>query len=359
MNSTSRDVVSYLAESFNGSVRQLPRMGLGGEEVAARLQASNQSLSNALAAAEGMVSHAMKLQEVTAALSQAQTEDEVADVVLGKGLGVIDAVRGLLARVDGERFQIIRALGYRREDEAQMLALTLDDEAPLTAAAKSDQPLCIASPAEHLARFPILYRRLGVAPPQASVCVPLRHGREIVGVLGMFFTDSSAFGVAKQAFTLLLAQAVADALARARSYDTERIARRGAETSAQARADVLGIVAHDLRSPLSAIASSSEFLLEYDDLPTAQRRKMLEIMQRSARRMNRLIGDLLDATQLQAGRLSLDLSVIDACTKCQGGVGMAEIVESYTPKAKAFHSSVKRLREQVWMDRCSIFVCEH
>lgn len=282
-------------------------------EVSALLQASNQSLSKALGAAEAMISHAMRLQEMTAALSHAQTEEQVADLVLEKGLGVVDAVRGLLARVDGNRFQIIRTNGYRAEADAQMRTVTLDDDGPLTVAVRSGQPLWIGSPDEHLGRFPRLYQELGVAPPQASVSVPLRHGGEIVGVLAMFFADSSAFGAAKQTLTLLLAQAVADALVRARSYDAERVARRGAETLAQARADVLGIVAHDLRSPLSAITSSSEFLLECDDLATAERRKILGIMQRASRRMNRLIGDLLDATQLQAGRISLDLSDIDAC----------------------------------------------
>ncbi len=38
---------------------------------------------------------------------------------------------------------------------------------------------------------------------------------------------------------------------------------------------------------------------------------MLEVAQRAVRQMNRLIGDLLDATRLQAGRLSLDLSDVD------------------------------------------------
>lgn len=282
-------------------------------EVSALLHASNQSLSKALGAAEAMISHAMRLQEMTAALSHAQTEDEVADLVLGKGLGVVDAVRGVLARVDGNRFQIIRTSGYQRGADAEMRTVTLDDEGPPTAAVKTGEPLWIGSPEEHLARFPICYQRLGIAPPQASACLPLRHGAEIVGVLGLFFADSSAFGAVKQTLGLLLAQAVADALVRAQSYDAECVARREAETLAQARADVLGIVAHDLRSPLSAIASSSDFLLEYDDLPIVQRRKMLEVMQRASRRMNRLIGDLLDTTQLQAGRLSLDLADIDAC----------------------------------------------
>jgi signal transduction histidine kinase len=282
------------------------------ESVSAELRASNHALSRSLSAAEDMVAHAMQLQEVTAALSQAQTEDEVADVVLGKGLDVVESVRGMLARVDGKRCRIVRTRGYRPETEARLLDVLLNDDGPITEVVKSERPLWIGSPAEHVARFPQLYQELGLAPPQASIAVPLRHGGEIVGVLGLFFADASAFGAVTHAFTLLLAQAVADALVRARSYDAERIARRGAETLAQARADVLGIVAHDLRNPLGAIAASSALLLEEEELPTTQRRRMLEIMQRAARRMSRLIGDLLDATQLQAGRLSLDLSEIDA-----------------------------------------------
>lgn len=280
-------------------------------EVSERLQASNRSLSMALAAAEDMASHAMSLQEVTAALSQAQTEEEVANVVLGKGLDVVGSVRGILARVDGERFEMIRASGYQPEMKERILRMTFANESPLTHAVRSAEPLWLGSPEEHLARFPMIYQQLGIPASQASVAVPLHHRGEMVGALAMFFADSSGFCAVKRAFTLLLAQAAADALVRARNYDAERVARLGAETLAQARADVLGIVAHDLRNPLGLIASSSSLLLEIDELPPTERRKMLEIMQRAARRMNRLIADLLDATRLQAGRLSLDLADID------------------------------------------------
>jgi signal transduction histidine kinase len=281
-------------------------------EVSAGLRASNHSLGDALAAAEDMASHAMRLQELTAALSQAHSENEVADIVLGRGVGVVESVRGVLARVEGSRFELIRASGYPPELEARLLGMTIDDVGPLTHVVKSGEPLWLGSRDEHLDRFPQLYERLGITPPQASVAVPLRHGGEIVGALGLFFGKASAFGAVKQAFTLLLAQAAGDALARARSYDAERGARRDAETLAQARADVLGVVAHDLRNPLNAIAASASALLEIDELSPAQRRKMLEITQRAVRRMNRMIGDLLDATRLQAGRLSLDLTEVDA-----------------------------------------------
>jgi signal transduction histidine kinase len=283
------------------------------EEVSASVRASHHSLSAALADAEAMAMHTMELQELTAALSKARTEDEVADTVLRMGLAVIAGVGGVLARVDGKCFRRIAAIGFPPELQARVLAMSPRDECPLVHVANSGQQLWLRSKDEHLNSFPLLYEQLGIAPPEASAAVPLCHGTEIVGVLSVIFANASAFGAVKQAFTLLLAQVAADAMARARSYDVERDARRGAESMAQARADVLGIVAHDLRNPLSVILSSSELLLELEELPMIQRQKLLERTQRAARRMNRMIGDLLDATRLQAGRLSLELSDVDAC----------------------------------------------
>jgi signal transduction histidine kinase len=283
------------------------------EDVSASLRASHHSLSAALADAEAVALHMMQLQEVTAALSKARTEDEVAETVLRMGLAVVAGVGGVLARVDSKCFQRIAAVGFPPELQARVLAMAPGDECPLAHVARSGQQLWLRSREEHLNSFPLLYQQLDIAPPEASAAVPLCHGSEMVGVLSVVFANASAFGAVKQAFTMLLAQVAADALARARGYDVERGARRGAETIAQARADVLGIVAHDLRNPLSVISSSSELLLEIDDLPVVRRRKLLEGTQRAARRMNRMIGDLLDATSLQAGRLSLELSDVDAC----------------------------------------------
>ncbi|MEO8333870.1 MAG: GAF domain-containing sensor histidine kinase [bacterium] len=273
---------------------------------------STDPLSVALAAAEEMSSHAMQLQEVTALLSLATTELEVAEAVLGKGLGVVGGMRGVMIRVEGQRFELVHARGYQPEMEMALRAIRLDDDTPVGNVVRSGQPLWLESPEEHRAQFPFFYQQIGVSVPDASVSVPLRHAGQVIGALAIVFADSHAFGAVKQAFTLLLAQAAADALSRARSYDAERQARRTAEMLAQARADVLGIVAHDLRNPLGLISSGSSMLLDPDELQPAQRRHMLEIMQRAARRMNRLIGDLLDATQLQAGRLSLDLADVDA-----------------------------------------------
>jgi signal transduction histidine kinase len=76
--------------------------------------------------------------------------------------------------------------------------------------------------------------------------------------------------------------------------------------------DVLSIVAHDLRNPLSLISSSSSFLLEQPDMSMAQRERMLQMTQRAVGQMTRLTSDLLDATRLQNGQFKLELADVGA-----------------------------------------------
>jgi phosphoserine phosphatase RsbU/P len=73
---------------------------------------------------------------------------------------------------------------------------------------------------------------------------------------------------------------------------------------------MVGIVSHDLRNPLSSIAMGA-VMLARGDLPDSQRRTLSRIS-RSTERANRLIADLLDFTQARLGRgLSMSVKPID------------------------------------------------
>jgi signal transduction histidine kinase len=78
-----------------------------------------------------------------------------------------------------------------------------------------------------------------------------------------------------------------------------RAFRTGGLASAEARDQVLGIVAHDLRNPLDTILMQATLLRHRGGEP--------ERIERAASRINRLIQDLLDVTRMEAGRLSIDL----------------------------------------------------
>lgn len=90
----------------------------------------------------------------------------------------------------------------------------------------------------------------------------------------------------------------------------EALAKR-AQAAAQAREDVLAVVAHDLRNPLSVVSTTTQLFLEMEPAPE-RRARLLHGLQRAVRQMNRLITDLLEIVRLESGRLPLQLRALDA-----------------------------------------------
>jgi signal transduction histidine kinase len=78
-----------------------------------------------------------------------------------------------------------------------------------------------------------------------------------------------------------------------------------AEAATRVRDDVLATVSHDLKNPVGTIFTSASLLLETELPPDAQRRQ-IDIIRRTAERMDRLIMDLLDVSRMEAGRFSVE-----------------------------------------------------
>lgn len=77
-----------------------------------------------------------------------------------------------------------------------------------------------------------------------------------------------------------------------------------AEAATRARDEVLATVSHDLKNPVGTIYTSASLLLEMP-LPAEARQRQIEIIRRTAERMDRLIMDLLDVSRMEAGRFSI------------------------------------------------------
>jgi PAS domain S-box-containing protein len=91
----------------------------------------------------------------------------------------------------------------------------------------------------------------------------------------------------------------------------EEAARVTAEAATRLREEVLAVVSHDLRNPLSVISMCATTLIEESSEPAADPRAMGEAIRESAEWMHRLIGDLLDVASIDAGRLSIEARPID------------------------------------------------
>jgi signal transduction histidine kinase len=69
----------------------------------------------------------------------------------------------------------------------------------------------------------------------------------------------------------------------------------------QAKETFLAILGHDLRTPLGAISTSAEFLLDAGDLEAEVQRRLLTRIAGSATRSVTMVGDLLDFTRSRLG----------------------------------------------------------
>jgi PAS domain S-box-containing protein len=95
----------------------------------------------------------------------------------------------------------------------------------------------------------------------------------------------------------------------------------------EARNQFLAIVSHELRTPLTSIVSFSELIRGEADGLTPEGVKFLDIIERNADRLHRLVGDLLMLDRLEAGALPLDLAPVSLADLA------AEAVRSAAPAA--------------------------
>jgi signal transduction histidine kinase len=76
--------------------------------------------------------------------------------------------------------------------------------------------------------------------------------------------------------------------------------------------ELLGMAAHDLRNPLHAILSYSDFLIEdLSDTLSEEHLEFLSIIQSSSEFMAGLVNDLLDVAKIESGKLQLNEEPID------------------------------------------------
>lgn len=85
------------------------------------------------------------------------------------------------------------------------------------------------------------------------------------------------------------------------------------EASVRARDEVLAVVAHDLRNPLSAIALAAA-QLEKPVVPADKRAQRARTIRRAAARADRLIQDLLDVARIETNQLTIEPAVLDVAS---------------------------------------------
>ncbi|BAY08460.1 multi-sensor hybrid histidine kinase [Calothrix sp. NIES-2098] len=308
--------------------------------------------------AEQFANRTNVLQQITAALSQALTPQQVADVVMRQGIEAIGANAGSVALLveQGTTLKILQAIGYPESMMNQWSSFPITGSVPLAKTARTGEPLFLENAAVMLAQYPHLAESIATTGNQAFACLPLIAEGRLLGVMGLSFTQPQAFTVEERAFMLTLAQQSAQAISRAHLYEAERIARNAAEAANRVKDEFLAVLSHELRTPLNPILGWSK-LLQTGKLDQAKTAQALNTIVRNAKLQVELIEDLLDVSRILRGKLSLNISGVDLVSTIEAALetvrlsAIAKSIQIQTilePGIGLVSGDSSRLQQVVW-----------
>ena len=151
---------------------------------------------------------------------------------------------------------------------------------------------------EHDPERSSILRRLGL---NSTICTPLLARDRVLGAITLSTGAGRDLAPDDVRMAEDLARRAATAIDNARLYEQVQRALR-------AREDILAIVTHDLRAPLSAVVTAASLLTSMDAVqPDGDRiRQRGETIGRAAQHMLRLVTDLTDLAHVDAGRLTIE-----------------------------------------------------
>ncbi|MFT3769035.1 MAG: ATP-binding protein [Minicystis sp.] len=219
----------------------------------------------ARAAAEIAVHRISTLQTVTAALSEAVTLEQVADIIVGEGIASLGAHRGALflfndfagvAWTGREPVELVAHRGIAADLAARIARLVPPDDQARTCMIKSGEPVWAGSPEAVHAVLPASARAIEAELALAALAtVPLAAGGRVAGVLYLGFDTPQPFPEEERSFVRALVGHCAQAVERARLYEAERRLNRRFELVARAAELVSSSI--DYETTLANVAAAA------------------------------------------------------------------------------------------------------
>ena len=258
------------------------------------------------------------LYEVGKVLNSSYDRENLFELILDQAVNVVRAERGFLALFDSETKSFERRAAIRMaagqsggdgKEFSKSIALTV---------AQSGNPIVTTDAlSDDRFREKQSVVELNI---RSALCVPLVNRED--RVMGVIYIDTRAsvvtFTREDQDFLMAFANyasiaienagLLTEAAARVRAEEELRLARKMDEMKSQ----MLSMVSHDVRTPLTSIKSFAEIL--YDDLENLEpdeQRHFLGIINRESDRLSRLVTNFLDLQKIEAGHFKLSFEDIE------------------------------------------------
>ena len=270
------------------------------------------------------------LYALSASLSEALTLDAVAKAIVSRSRFVAGASAASVALLNDDRTALTTLHSEEYPDQVvdEWQSFAVGPGLCWEEALRTEEPVLVSSFGEWQVRFPAS-ASLGADCGFASLAaLPLLVDDAPIGVLMFHFVAPVAFDPEYRAVLVAVAHHSAQAIDRARLYESAQQARLDAEAANRSKDDFLSIVSHELRTPLTAVLGWAS-MLRKGGLDAPRTTRAVDAICSNASRQADLIDELLDVSRLVGGRAEFELRDIDLRDTLRG------VVEAVMPVAEA------------------------
>ncbi len=145
---------------------------------------------------------------------------------------------------------------------------------------------------------------------RAVMCAPLKRGDRI---LGLIYVDSSKVTESFYQADVSLLEALCDAAAV--SLENAKLVE-----ALRRKTDLMSMLAHEFRSPISATIAFTQQLLRGASNLTDEQRESLEAIREQGYRLNRMIGNILDLAMMEADKVAWQMQELDVSEAIRASV---------------------------------------
>lgn len=164
----------------------------------------------------------------------------------------------------------------------------------------------------------------------AVIAAPINTDEATVGVLALYAPNAPIFAEDDLSLLTLLADQIGILLEN-RTYVAAQTELQAREASTRLKDEFLSLAAHDLKTPLTTILASGQFLERRisKENPDAPELRSIARLNREAERLRKLVEGLLDASRIEQGQLVSNLERTDVSKLVSDVIDRARSYETH------------------------------
>lgn len=135
------------------------------------------------------------------------------------------------------------------------------------------------------------------------LCVPIQRENKVIGVMLVTGNQAEPFDSESQALVTRIVDRAAIAIENARLYNEVKRAN-------EAKSEFIGIVAHELKVPMTSISGYADLIMQFGTLPDRES-GFVQRIKNSVVRMQQLVDDLSDISRIESGNLRVEITNVD------------------------------------------------